>query len=415
MGEGNGSESARSGVFRRDRGWGLVLFDGSASLRTVALRDAVVVGSASRDALVTGPGVAPEHVKIAVRADGCYIEDLGTPGGTFVAGVQARRIGVGHGDVVRMGDTVALFVENDLVSYAGTFDHVAGLLVGPRQREAWVQELQSVAAGAGRVLYLEGPSGVGKATLARQVAAQHGGPIVTATETFEAASASEGAVVLALDVDTLPRRTQLELLRAVHAGASLVATGGAVAAASADGRLAAGLAGLLEGQRRPANDDAPAPSRRRSSTPPPPLTHIRIPTLDERREDLVAIACAHAERRGIDRARLGAPFLEGLLRAGWPGGVGELTEVVDEAAAATPDGPIDLDAVAHRLHRAPPRAPMGVRFVASDLARARVVDALAAAEGSVAAAARRLNLSRQAFYREAQSLGVDLAQRALLR
>jgi transcriptional regulator with GAF, ATPase, and Fis domain len=45
------------------------------------------------------------------------------------------------------------------------------------------------------------------------------------------------------------------------------------------------------------------------------------------------------------------------------------------------------------------------------LARARLEDALARANGSVASAARSLGMSRQAIYREADRLGLDIARR----
>lgn len=53
------------------------------------LSDGAVVGSSSRDAKIEGPGVAPEHLRVNVRSDGCYLEDLGTNEGTFVGGVRA--------------------------------------------------------------------------------------------------------------------------------------------------------------------------------------------------------------------------------------------------------------------------------------------------------------------------------------
>jgi transcriptional regulator with GAF, ATPase, and Fis domain len=45
------------------------------------------------------------------------------------------------------------------------------------------------------------------------------------------------------------------------------------------------------------------------------------------------------------------------------------------------------------------------------LARERLVDALAKANGSIASAARTLGMSRQAVYREAQRLGLELGRR----
>src|ERR1700710_1391179 len=87
----------RSGVFAKSRrdasgGWGLVLVDLVEPPRSITLSDGAVIGSASRDARVEGSGVAPEHVRVNVRSDGCYVEDLGSAEGTFVGGVRAKRI-----------------------------------------------------------------------------------------------------------------------------------------------------------------------------------------------------------------------------------------------------------------------------------------------------------------------------------
>src|ERR1700749_1163966 len=92
-----GQKEYRSGVFAKARrdpggGWGLVMVDRAEPPRAITLTDGAVVGAASRDARVEGAGVAPEHVRVNVRSDGCYLEDLGAPEGTFVGGVRAKRI-----------------------------------------------------------------------------------------------------------------------------------------------------------------------------------------------------------------------------------------------------------------------------------------------------------------------------------
>ena len=45
------------------------------------------------------------------------------------------------------------------------------------------------------------------------------------------------------------------------------------------------------------------------------------------------------------------------------------------------------------------------------LARERLVDALSKSSGSIASAARTLGMSRQAVYREAQRLGLEVGKR----
>ena len=122
-----------------------------------------------------------------------------------------------------------------------------------------------------------------------------------------------------------------------------------------------------------------------------------------------------AERRQIEAGRLSAELLEALVRAGWPGGVPQLEATLVAAAEATREGPVPLGAIAERLTR--PSSPAPSLPPASDpsLARARLEDALARASGSVASAARSLGMSRQAIYREADRLGLNIAHRKAQR
>ena len=126
----------RSGVFAKSRsasdggGWGLVVVDIAAAPRVVTLTDGAVIGAASRDAKLEGPGIAPEHARVSVRSDGCYLEDLGSQEGTFVGGVRAKRINVSHGDVVRLGNQLAVFVECDFNVYEGALIWSGSLVHG---------------------------------------------------------------------------------------------------------------------------------------------------------------------------------------------------------------------------------------------------------------------------------------------
>src|SRR5262249_48370117 len=137
--------------------------------RVLTLTDGAVVGAASRDAKVDGPGIAPEHARVSVRSDGCYLEDLGTPDGTFVGGVRAKRINVSQGDVVRFGQQLAVFVERDLAAYEGAPSKLGALVHGPKQRRDWIDPILGMAQ-SGSSLCIEGAPGVGKRTMARLAA-----------------------------------------------------------------------------------------------------------------------------------------------------------------------------------------------------------------------------------------------------
>jgi hypothetical protein len=397
------SKEYRSGIFAKGRreagGWGLILVDVASPPQTVALTDGAILGTASRDARIEGPGVEAEHARVSVRADGCYFEDLGSSDGMFVGGVRAKRIGVMHGDVVRLGKRLAVFVERDLAIYSGP-PGIAGTLVhGPRQRKDWIDPVLELAQ-AGSCVCIEGPPGVGKRTLARLAAAvrEAAGEIVVVDGRADPkptiAAGIRPSTWVVLDADRLPRPQQLEIAHAVgrSTGVSIIATTTQpLDRATADGHIAPWFASLFSGKR------------------------IAVPSLEARREDIPGIIRSVAERRGIALDRLPADFVEALVRAGWPGGVPQLEATLVAAAEAIPTGPLHLGPIASSLSRPSRPKPSLPPSTDPSLARARLEDALARANGSVASAARSLGMSRQAIYREADRLGLDIARRKMNR
>lgn len=405
----------RSGVHAKRResamGWGLVLVGLDHTPNVVNLTDGAVIGSAARDAQIAVGGIAPEHAKVSVRSDGCYIEDLGTQEGTWVNGVRARRIGVMHGDVVRLGKQLAVFVERDLALYEGTPARIGTLVHGPKQRKDWIDPVLDLVK-RGSSVCIEGAPGVGKRSLAHQAAvlrqelgdvfvidgAAEGKPVVSL---FDASSPGKPAggpaptgvrpmTWLILSADRLPRPQQLEVAHAIGrlSGAIIIATTDQpLDRAAGDGRIAPWFASLFSGKR------------------------VTLPSLEMRREDMLLVVREIAERRGIALDRFSPEFLEALVRAGWPGGVPQLENVIVSAAQAAPEGPLPLSAIADSLSRGTRPKPNLPPATDPSLARARLEDALARANGSVASAARALGMSRQAIYREADRLGLDIARR----
>ncbi|MCC6555131.1 MAG: FHA domain-containing protein [Polyangiaceae bacterium] len=409
----------RSGIHARRRdtagGWGLVLVGIDQPPRIVSLVDGATIGSASRDAQIEASGVAPEHARVNVRSDGCYVEDLGTREGTWVNGVRARRIGVMHGDVVRLGNQLAVFVERDLNLYEGAPSRLGALVHGPKQRRDWIDPVLELAKGGSSVC-IEGSPGVGKRTLARLAAATREG----AGEIAIVDGGAEGKPVfslydasapdrlgtmpippgvrpmtwLVLDADRLPRPQQLEVAHSVgrSSGVAIIATTGQpLDRATGDGRIAPWFASIFSGKR------------------------ITIPALEMRREDVPLIVRDIADRHAIAHDRFTPELLEALVRAGWPGGVPQLESTIVTAAQAAGEGPLAVSAIADSLSRGPRQKPNLPPATDPSLARARLEDALARANGSVASAARALGMSRQAIYREADRLGLDIARRRIPR
>jgi hypothetical protein len=414
-----GQKEYRSGVFatrpgaRRDAsgGWGLVLVDLVEPPRSITLSDGAIIGSASRDACIEGEGIAAEHVRVNVRSDGCYIEDLGSPEGTFVGGVRARRINVMHGDVVRLGRQLAVFVERDLAAYTGPVERSGSLVHGPKQRRDWIGPVLDLARG-GSCICIEGGPGVGKRTLARLAASvrESAGEVIVidgASLDGEGKGGPDGgsaakspapvipagarpATWLVLNADRVPRPVQLEIAHAVGrgGGASIIATvNQPLDRATGDGHIAPWFATLFSGKR------------------------VTIPSLDARREDILPIVSDICERLHVPMDRLGAEMLEALVRSGWPGGVPQLEATLAAAFEATPSGPLSPSSIAGALSRPMRVKPSLPPSTDPGLARARLEDALARANGSVASAARALGMSRQAIYREADRLGLDIARR----
>jgi hypothetical protein len=397
-----GQKEYRSGVFakaRRDAsgGWGLVLVDLLESARTVTLTDGAVLGTSSRDARVEGVGVAAEHARVIVRSDGCYLEDLGSAEGTFVGGVRARRINVMHGDVVRLGRQLAIFVERDLAAYVGPPERSGALLHGPKQRRDWIGPVLDMAR-AGACICIEGGPGVGKRTLARLAAQAREGEVLVVDGGAEQKPVlppgARPATWLVLEADKVPRPVQLEIAHAVGrgGGAAIIATTSQpLDRATGDGHIAPWFATLFSGRR------------------------VNVPTLDARREDILLIVRDIAERRSIPTERLAPDFLEAIVRSGWPEGVPQLESALVAAHEATPEGPLSVAAIAASLARPMKVKPSLPPSTDPSLARARLEDALARANGSVASAARALGMSRQAIYREADRLGLDIARRKAVR
>src|SRR4051812_49421710 len=167
-----------------DGGWGFVFPRKDGTIDVVPARNAAVIGSGEEaDVRISGPEVAPLHARVEVRADGVYLEDLDSPGGTFVGGVRARRIGVTHGDIVRFGNQLAVFAERGLANYGGKIELKGTLVVGPRDRSAFVEPAFDHAKNA-RSFAIEGGPSLGKRTLALLAAKEResSGPIVTLSD-----------------------------------------------------------------------------------------------------------------------------------------------------------------------------------------------------------------------------------------
>jgi hypothetical protein len=380
-----------------DGGWGFVLPRADGTIDVVSARNGATIGSSNEaEVRIVGPDVAALHARIEVRADGVYLEDLESPGGTFVGGVRAHRIGVTHGDVVRFGQQLAIFAERGLVNYEGRVDADGPMVIGPRDRIAFVKPALAYAQ-AGQSFTIEGGPGLGKRTLAAMSGQERtpAGIVFTIDgstidgEAFADARTRKIATWIVVHAERVPRALQTEISQAVsrESGAIVIATLEApLDRAVGDGLIGPAFAGLFNGRR------------------------LLVPPLSLRREDIPGIVWALARRIGIDTARISIDWIEQIARAGWPGGITEIEEVMREAADVT-DGVLEARLLQRQLSRPPSSSPSLPAADDPSLARERLVDALTKSSGSIASAARTLGMSRQAVYREAQRLGLEVGKR----
>jgi pSer/pThr/pTyr-binding forkhead associated (FHA) protein len=397
-----GEEPKSSGFYQKgngpvEGGWGFVLPREDGRIEIVPARNAAVIGSdEGADVRIVGPDVASRHARVEVRADGVYLEDLESPHGTFVGGVRARRIGVSHGDVVRFGNQLAVFAERGLADYEGKIDLATPVVLGPRDIAAFIEPALNHAR-AGRSFAIEGGPSIGKRTLADLAAneRQANGPVVTINgkgtpgDSVASARTQQPATWILLHAEHLPRPLQVEIGQILNRIPEVVAIATLevpLDRATADGLIAPGFGALFNGRR------------------------VHVPSLSARREAIPGIVWALAKKFDIDASRLSVEFIERIARAGWPGGIAEIEEVVRDAAGQA-EGTLDASSIQRPLTRPPSAYPSLPAADDPALARERLVDALAKANGSIASAARTLGMSRQAVYREAQRLGLELGRR----
>ncbi len=140
---------------------------------------------------------------------------------------------------------------------------------------------------------------------------------------------------------------------------------------------------------------------------------IRVPPLRERRADIPDLArhffARLRARQGLPSPQPTAAALERLAEHDWPGNVRELLNTCERLAIFFGDRPIGAREVAAALPASGPPAAAGTSLAERLHAYERgiVQAALAAADGSVAEAARRLDTDRANLYRRMKRLGIE--------
>jgi two-component system, NtrC family, response regulator AtoC len=234
---------------------------------------------------------------------------------------------------------------------------------------------------------------------------------------------AHGGTLVLDEVGELPLAIQAKLLRAVQEGEVQTVGGGALR--KVDVRIIACT-------HRDLRAEAQVGRFREDLYFRLAVVELEVPPLRARREDIPALARAFAARLaaswGID-ARLSDALVAELARCDWPGNVRELENAVARLIAESDGGELGPEVLAARARcpAAPAPAPTAPSFHPSlapgsadaELAppsfrervaafeRALISEALQAADGNRAEAARRLGLSRVTLLDRMKRLGLS--------
>ncbi|MGA0570032.1 sigma-54 interaction domain-containing protein [Variovorax sp. VNK109] len=147
------------------------------------------------------------------------------------------------------------------------------------------------------------------------------------------------------------------------------------------------------------------------------VLHIPVPSLDDRREDIALLSVALLERiarrSGAVSPRISPAAFSVLEGRTWPGNVRELRNVLERCCAFAPGAEVDAARMRSFLEDEPEsaQAPQGSRplhEIVASVEREALVNALDRADGSIAAAAELLEISRTTFYKKARAFGIAI-------
>jgi two-component system response regulator HydG len=147
------------------------------------------------------------------------------------------------------------------------------------------------------------------------------------------------------------------------------------------------------------------------------VVSTRLPSLRERREDIPVLAgyfaAKHADRAKRRVRGISAAARECLMNYDWPGNIRELENAIERAVVLTSSDlilPEDLPDILVDSFVAPTLAPHGYHAAIAETKKRLILDAMSAAEGNYADAAKRLGLHPTYLHRLITNL--DLRGRA---
>lgn len=353
--------------------------------------------------------VSSKHLSIDRAGGVLSVADAGSRNGTWVNGARlsaSDRVTLESGAILRMGGTLFVYRQEFLGAF--TPELPLGELIGPYGLRKVANSLRGIAGDRPRNVLIEGETGTGKELLARAIAesCHRAKPLAfvnvagVAAGVFEsqffghaagafsgAQGASPGVVVahnggtLVLDeIGELPLELQPKLLRLLENREVLPV--GASRPLSVDVLVLAATHRNLEAM-------VEAQTFRRDLYARLALARVELPSLRERPEDLFSIAQALSARADapLDANAVEVEAVERLLLAPWPGNVRELDAALAAARRADPEPGLRVWGLDEALGK---QAAPATTALTEEVVNA----AIAAADGNLTAAAKRLGVSR---------------------
>ncbi|MEB2284706.1 MAG: sigma-54-dependent Fis family transcriptional regulator [Polyangiaceae bacterium UTPRO1] len=134
---------------------------------------------------------------------------------------------------------------------------------------------------------------------------------------------------------------------------------------------------------------------------------LRVPPLRERPEDILVLARHFLDAEGSESQGFSRAAEQVLTAHSWPGNVRELANAVQHGAALANGEPIEPEHLPEELLGAVASRPVGkIRGLKTlaEVERAHILEVLEACSGSVAEAARALDIGRNTLWRKLKQL-----------
>lgn len=300
------------------------------------------------------------HARVVVPAaeGAAVVEDAGSRNGTFVGGLRTSRAELTHGSVLRVGQTILVYLEETLRPEARLAPVLGGLQGESLAIQALRGEIELVGPRSLPVLVL-GETGVGKEVVAAAIHRVSGRPgayvpvncaalpaALAESELFGHVRgafsgadrpgeglfvAAEGGTLFLDEVGELPEPLQAKLLRALATGE--IRPVGATQSRRIDVRIVAATHRDLEARSQAGTFRADLLARLAGWT-------LRVPPLRDRPDDILLLARAFLERV-TSGAVLTADAAEALLLSPWPFNVRGLERAMEQAAVRAGGEPVD--------------------------------------------------------------------------